>query len=80
MQHIKEQNAILSAMALEAMEDVIIADDIARIRESLEEFFLEWVQSEDDHEQQERIRRVFHYRVLLDILSEADRFQATKYA
>lgn len=80
MLHNQEQNEVLSSMALEAIEDVIISGEISEIRESLEEFFLEWVQSEDDHEQEERIRRVFHYRVLLGILMEAERIKSIRYA
>lgn len=77
----KNQSAILSDMALEAMEDVIIADDIVSIRESLKDFFLEWFQSEDEKEQEEeRIMRVFHYRVMLGILIEAEKIKAIKNA
>lgn len=65
-------------MALEAVENVLISDELPAIRESLEDFFLEWVQCEDSREQEERIRRVFHYRVLLSLLSEVERIQAAR--
>lgn len=68
----EKQITNLPDLALEAMEDVIIADDIANIRESLTQFFYEWIQSEDDHDIYERRNRLFHYQVILGILSSAE--------
>lgn len=78
MLHNEKRTEQLSDMALEAVENVLISDELPAIRESLEDFFLEWVQCEDSREQEERIRRVFHYRVLLSLLSEVERIQAAR--
>ena len=76
MQDKNEQTANMPNQALEAMEDVIISDDVANIKSSLTEFFYEWIQSEDDHDHFERRTKVFHYRVILGLLSQAEQMQA----
>jgi hypothetical protein len=66
---------LLQTKSEEVMDLMMISDDVKKIKGSLSEFFLEWVQSDTEPELTERRTKVFHYRVIMEVLSHAEALQ-----
>lgn len=71
----QDSNEQFKAKSEAAIDLVMISDEAERIKESLSDFFLEWVQSEDEADLKERRAKVFHYKVLMEMLSHVEELQ-----
>lgn len=65
-------------MAMEAVENVLISGEIDTLKESLTDFFLCWLESDEDIHHIDRQQRTFHFRVLMGMLSDAAEIRAAR--
>lgn len=70
-----KDNANISEMATEAIERLLMNDDIANMKESLDEFFFAWLVSDDDHSLEERRQKLCHFLVIRSLLKEAQKIR-----
>jgi hypothetical protein len=66
--------------AEQIIQDLILNDDVRNIKQTLTEFFYQWVQSKTSYDQQERSMMLFHYRVMMDFLTNAEGIEAERRA
>jgi len=65
----------LPDMAMDAIENLIIADDLNAIRETMTDLLLDWIISAEDPDIQERRKKVFHYQVIMELITDAQSIQ-----
>lgn len=65
---------------MEAIEDLIMADDLNAIRETMTDFLLDWVSNADEPDIDERRKKVYHYQVIMDIITQAGAIQDARAA
>jgi hypothetical protein len=61
----------LPDMALEAIENLLIADDLNDIRDTMTDLLLGWIINAEEPDLTERRKKVFHYQVIIGLITDA---------
>lgn len=68
----------LPDMALEAIENLIIADDLNDIRDTMTDLLLDWISNADEPDIHDRRKKVYHYQVIIGLINDAQCIQDTR--